>query len=189
MAKMHFTQWTFLDFIFAGIILISILFALRKGLTREIASLIALIGGFFLAALYYPVAAKKLTYFSRTETIANLLGFMAIFVGCILIGAVISFLINRFMKKASLQWFDRVLGGVFGLIRGWAIASILVIGIIAFPINLNLMARSVLAPYLLAGARAGVSMVPQSLKNQFDQQYRKVREIWNQNRSADGSRN
>jgi membrane protein required for colicin V production len=181
---MHLSQWTFLDLVFAGIILISTGFALTKGLTREITSLIALVGGFFLAVLYYGVPARRLMDFCRTESVANLLGFMIIFLSCILIGVIVSFLVNRFLKAVSLKWFDRILGGVFGFLRGWAVCSILVIGIIAFPISENLMTRSFLAPYLLAGARLGSFMVPQSLKNKFNEQYRKVLDTWNQNRSA-----
>jgi membrane protein required for colicin V production len=181
---MHLGQWTFLDFVFAGIILISIGFAVLKGLVREITSLLALIGGFILAVFYYHVPARMLADFCKTESIANLLGFSIIFFGCLLIGAVIAFCINRFMKAASLQWIDRLLGGVFGLLRGWAIASILVVALIAFPVHENMMAHSVLAPYLLAGARAAAHLVPRDMKDKFNEQYRKVLQSWNENRSA-----
>jgi membrane protein required for colicin V production len=179
---MHLSQWTFLDFLFSGIILISVGFALTKGLVREIVSLIALIGGFVLAVLYYGVPARPLADLTKTDSVANLIGFMTIFLGCILVGTIISFVVNRFLKAASLQWVDRLLGGLFGLLRGWAIASILVLAIVAFPVNHNLIARSFLAPYLLAGARTAVLLVPHSLKDQFNEQYKKVLQIWNQNR-------
>ena len=182
---MHLSQWTFLDLIFAVIILISTGFALTKGLAREITSLIALIGGFFLAVLYYPIPARRLATFCRTEAIANLLGFLIIFLGCLLIGAVISFLVNRLLKAVSLQWFDRILGGIFGFLRGWAVSSILVIGIMAFPVSENIMARSFLAPYLLAGARAAVFIVPKDLKSKFNEQYRKVIQTWNKTGSPE----
>jgi membrane protein required for colicin V production len=181
---MHLIQWTFLDLVFAGIILVSTGFALTKGLAREVTSLIALVGGFFLAVLYYPIPAKRLADYCRTEAIASLLGFLIIFLGCILLGAAVSFLVNRFLKAVSLKWFDRILGGIFGFLRGWAMCSILVIGIVAFPISENLMARSFLAPYLLAGARAATFIVPQGLRNKFNEQYRKVLDIWNQDRST-----
>ena len=51
---MHLSQWTALDFLFALIILVSTIFALTKGLVREIISLVVLIGGFALAALFIP---------------------------------------------------------------------------------------------------------------------------------------
>jgi membrane protein required for colicin V production len=179
---MHLSQWTFLDFSFAIVILISTICALRKGLVREIASLVALIGGFILAALYYWVPAAWAAEFTRTEAIANLLGFLVIFISCILIGIIAAFIINRFVKAASLKWIDRILGGIFGFLRGWAISSILVLALIAFPIRENMMSRSFLAPFLLAGARTAVLLVPQNLKDRFNEQYKKVLQTWNEHR-------
>ncbi len=178
------SQWTFMDFLFAGIVLISIGFAVLKGLVREITSLVALIGGFILAVIYYGVPARWFSEFARNDSVANLIGFLIIFLGCILIGAIISFIVNRFLKAAKIKWIDRLLGGVFGLLRGWAICSIIVIGVVAFPIRDRVMANSVLAPFLLAGARAAVHLVPQKLEDQFNEQYKKVLQTWNESRSA-----
>jgi membrane protein required for colicin V production len=177
------SHWTFMDFLFTGIILTSIIFAMLKGLVREITSLVALIGGFVLAVLYYGVPAHWLAEFTKNESVANLLGFLIIFLGCILIGAAISFLTNRFLKAASIKWVDRLLGGVFGLLRGWAICSIIVVALIAFPLHERVMAHSVMAPFLMAGARAAVHLVPQSLEDQFNEHYRKVLQAWNESRS------
>ena len=179
---MQLSQWTFLDFAFALIIVISTGFALTKGLAREIISLVALVGGFVIAVLYYPVTAHWFMEFSRNDSVANLMGFMLIFLGSILVGAVIAFLANRFIKMAALEWVDRLLGGLYGFLRGWAIASIIILALIAFPVRENLLARSYLAPYLLAGARFAAYMVPKDLKNRFNEQYRKVLQGWNQNR-------
>jgi membrane protein required for colicin V production len=178
------SQWTFMDFLFTVIILLSIGFAVLKGLIREITSLVALVGGFILATVYYADAARWLSEFARNDSVANLLGFMLIFLGCILVGAIISFIANRFMKAAKIKWVDRILGGVFGLLRGWAICSILIIGIISFPIRDRVMTHSVLAPFLLAGARAAIHVVPQKLETQFNEQYKRVLQAWNESRGA-----
>lgn len=183
-SRMHLSQWSFMDALFIIIFLVSIVFALMKGLAREIISLAALIGGFILAVFFYHIPAGMFKEFSRTDTIANLIGFIILFSGCILIGAIAAFLVNRFIKAASLKWIDRLLGGVFGLLRGWAIASILVVALIAFPVRDNILAHSTLAPYLLAGARIAVYCVPQKLKDQFNEQYLKVVHAWNQGRRA-----
>jgi membrane protein required for colicin V production len=178
------SEWNFLDIVFTGIVIISTVFALLKGLVREIISLVALLGGFILAMLYYQVPAALLADFCRNDSVANLLGFIIIFCSCILIGIIAAFLVNRFIKAASLKWIDRVLGGIFGFLRGWAISSIIVIALIAFPIRERIMDQSILAPFLLAGARAAVLLVPQELKNKFNEQYQRVLHSWNQSRSA-----
>ncbi|HYK91442.1 MAG TPA: CvpA family protein [Acidobacteriota bacterium] len=181
---MSLSQWTFLDFVFALIIVLSTGFALTKGLVRELISLVALVGGFVLAALYHPVTAHWFMEFTRNESVANLIGFMLIFLGCIVVGAVAAFLVNRFVKMASLEWVDRLLGAVYGFLRGWAIASIIILALIAFPVRENLLARSYLAPYLLAGARLAAYAVPQDMKSKFNDEYKKVLQQWNQNRSS-----
>ncbi len=181
---MHLSEWSLLDYLFAFIILVSTGFALTKGLVREIISLVALLAGFFLAAFYYPVTAHWFVEFTKNDSVANLIGFLLIFLGCILVGAIVAFLVNKFVKMAALEWLDRILGALFGFLRGWAVASIIILALIAFPVRENLLARSFLAPYLLAGARVAVLMVPQDLKNKFHDEYKKVLEVWNQKRTS-----
>lgn len=181
---MHLGQWTFIDYVFVIIILVSTGFALRKGLVREVISLVALLGGFILAAWYYPAVARIFLDIAKTEAVANLIGFLIIFLGTLLIGGVAAFLVNRFIKMASLEWIDRLMGGVFGFLRGWAVASIIALSLIAFPVRQDTLARSVFAPYLLAGARAAVLLVPQPLKLKFNEEYQKILQTWNHDRSS-----
>jgi len=181
---MHFGNWTVLDFTFVLTILISIILAMRKGLARELISLAALIGGFILAVLYYPSVGFRFSEYTRTDGIAQLIAFLTIFLGTLLIGAVAAFLVNRFVKSASLEWVDRLLGALYGFIRGWAISSVIVLALIAFPIRHDTLARSYLAPFLLAGARGAVLLVPRTLKDQFYAEYQKVLQAWNQNRNS-----
>jgi membrane protein required for colicin V production len=182
---MFWHQWAVIDYVFALIILISTGFALKKGLAREAISLVSLVGGFLLAAFCYPVAARWFIEFSRTETLANLAGFLIIFFGCLLLGAVAAFVMNRFIKMASLEWMDHLLGAVFGILRGWAVASIIALALIAFPIRQeNVMANSFFAPYLLAGARAAVLIVPQDLKDRFHEEYDRVLQNLNRDRTS-----
>jgi len=180
---MQWNQWTFIDYVFVLIVLVSTAFAVRKGLAREAISLAALIGGFFLAAFLYPVAASWIIGFISTETLAELAGFLLIFLGTIVIGAVAAFLVNRFIKMASLEWIDHLLGVFFGLLRGLAVACIIALALVAFPVRQDTLSNSFFAPFLLSGARAAILIVPQELKDKFYEQYEKVQEAWDQNRN------
>ena len=177
-------SWTWVDYGFVVIVAFSTIFALTKGVTRELISLAALVGGFILAAYYYRSVGSILVDYTRTETLANLIGFLLIFLSVILAGSVVAHMANRVVKVTSLEWFDRLLGGVFGFVRGWAVSSIIVLALIAFPVRENILAQSQLAPYLLSGARAAVMVVPQDLKDRFHEEYRKVLDTWNRNRSV-----
>jgi membrane protein required for colicin V production len=181
--KMQLSAWSLLDYLYALIMLVSTGFAIFKGLTREIISMVALIAGFVLAAWYYPAPAKLLVQFARSETVADFVGFLVIFVGCLVLGALTALLVRRFVKMASLEWVDYLLGGVFGFVRGWAVCSVIVLALVAFPVQQSLVERSVFAPYLLAGARAAALVVPRQMKDQFYEQYKKILEAWNQGRN------
>jgi membrane protein required for colicin V production len=181
---MHWSQWTFMDFVFVAIILASTSFAVKRGLVRELISLVALFCGFLLAAFYYPAVGRLFMDLARTEAVADLIGFLVIFLGILVIGAIAAFILYRFIKLASLEWIDRLMGGVFGFLRGWAVASIIALALIAFPVRQDTLARSVFAPYLLAGARAAVLLVPQQLKLKFNEQYQKILQTWNHDRSS-----
>lgn len=180
---MHLGQLAFIDYVFILITLVSTFLALRKGLVREVISLVALLGGLLLAAHYYPSVARWFVDLARTDAVASLIGFLAIFLFTLLVGAVVAFLVNRFIKMAALAWIDRLLGGIFGLLRGWAISSVIALALVAFPVRPDTIARSVCAPFLLAGAHAAVLMAPQSLKVKFNEQYQKMLQTWNHDRS------
>lgn len=179
------SRFTFLDFLCGSIIAVSTGFALTKGLAREIISLFSLGLGFILAVYGYRRTSLWFINFTRTESMAQLLGFLTIFLGVILLGALMAYMVNRWIKIASMEWIDRILGGIFGFLRGWAVASIIVMALIAFPVRENLVGQSIFAPYLLAGARGAALIVPKELKDRFYKGYKKVLEVWNDSR--DGS--
>lgn len=181
---MSLEVFTLLDGVFALIIAVSTGVALTKGLAREVISLVALIAGFVLAAFFYPRLSVWYVDLVRTDAVADLLSFLMIFIGTLAVGAGLAAAVNRFLKAVSLAWFDRLLGGLYGFLRGWAIASIIVLALVAFPVRQEAVSRSLLAPYLLAGARAAVVMVPRELKDRFREEYRKVLDAWNTHRSS-----
>ena len=168
------SQWSAIDFVFGAIILLSTGLAIHKGLVRELVSLGALVLGFILAVFNYARIGAWFADLTSSRSIADFLGFMLIFVGCLALGGLAAFAAKRFVKMASLDWADRALGGVFGLLRGCALASIIVLALVAFPVREHWLARSRLSPYLLGMARAAVLVVPGDMKAKFYEGYQRV---------------
>jgi len=169
---------TLLDWLFVAILVVSVAGGISKGFSREVIALAAVLIGLVLACWFFPSAARIYVDFVKTPDIANLLGFITIFVGCILAGAVISFAVGKFLKMASLQWYDRFLGAAFGLLRGWLIGSILFMMLTAFPLRQGSMEKSRFAPYLLVGARVISFVVPREVKSKFLDGYHQIQKIW-----------
>lgn len=159
--------WNGIDWVLAAIVLLSVLMAIRKGFVRELISLAALIAGLVIAALEYHRAAAWFEDLTRSHEIAQAAGFLALFLAVLVVGLIVSVLAAKLVKTAGLQWFDRFLGGVFGLIRGIAVDCVLLMILVAFAIKPAEVKGSLLAPYVSTGARALALVMPSDLKAQF----------------------
>ena len=162
-----------LDYIFIAILLLSTLFALRKGFVRETIGLVASVAGLILAFWFYDTPAAFLDPLLSSRRLANLLGFIIVFGGVVFIGWLIGALINRFIKATGLTFFDRFLGAVFGFARGTAVCMALLTAYIAWSPGQDHSAapaavvNSQIAPVLTDASRIAVSLAPMELKQSF----------------------
>jgi membrane protein required for colicin V production len=168
--------WNWLDWTLAVVVVASVVAAILKGFIRELISLASVVAGLVIAALGYQRAALWFDDLTRSHNVALGLGFLALFVGTLLVGVLVSFLARRLIQKAGLQWFDRFLGGVFGLLRGVVIDCILLMILVAFAIKAEGVQKSTLAPYVTAGARIIVLAMPADLKAEFKAGFEKFKQ-------------
>ena len=168
-------QWNWLDAALLGIVAISVVAAMWEGLVREVISLASLVAGVAVAALEYGRAAVWFRGYTDSPEMAKGLGFLALFFGILIAGAIISFLLRKMVQKAGLAWFDRFLGGIFGLARGFVICSVLLLTMVAFSIRSAVVQGSTFAPYIMMGARVISATLPQDLRSQFQNGLEKFR--------------
>lgn len=168
-------EWNWLDAVLLGIVAVSVVAAMWEGLIREIFSLGSLVVGVTLAALEYPRVAVWLHGRTSSPEAAKCLAFLGLFLGTLIAGAVISFVLRKTLQKAGLAWFDRLLGAIFGLVRGFVIASVLLLAMVAFSIQTAAVQESTLAPYVITGARVIGALMPQDLRSQFQSGLAKFR--------------
>jgi membrane protein required for colicin V production len=156
-----------LDYILAGIVVISVVTAIMKGFVQELISLASVLIGLGVAAFGYPRAALWFDDITKSHEIALGLGFLVLFMGTLLVGALVGIAARKLMKAAGIQWFDRFLGGIFGLVRGILVDAILLMAMMAFTIKPDAVQQSSLSPYVTTGARAVALIMPGSLRAQF----------------------
>jgi membrane protein required for colicin V production len=172
--------FTLLDWLALAIIVYSVVMSAIKGFVREVLGLTSVVVGILLASWFYRPASPLFKDVVKTENIALFCAFTAIFLGTLLVGFVVIWLVARFMKFAGVQWFDRVLGAGFGFIRGWMLGSIIFLGLTSFDIQTDRVKSSVLAPYLLPGARVIAVVTPYDMKARFLTGYRAIEHWWRQ---------
>jgi membrane protein required for colicin V production len=165
-----------LDWILAVVVVASVAAAMMKGFVRELISLASVVAGLVIAALGYQRAALWFDDLTRSHNVALGLGFLTLFGGMLLIGVLVSLLARKLIQQAGLQWFDRFLGGVFGLVRGVVIDCILLMILVAFAIKAEAVQKSTLAPYVTTGARIIALAMPADLKAEFKAGFEKFKQ-------------
>jgi membrane protein required for colicin V production len=173
--------WNWLDWVFAAIVVLSVVAAIVKGFVRELISLATLVIGLVVAAVAYRRAAVCFEDLVKSHEIALGSGFLVLFAGILLLGSVVSLLARKLIQTAGVQWFDRFLGGVFGLVRGVVVDCILLLVLLAFTIKPEAVQRSAFAPYVTAGANIISMAMPADLKAQFRVGFERFRETLIQN--------
>ena len=90
---------------------------LLRGLLKEVCSLAGLFVGAFLAFRYHgPLADALLKSVDLPAQIAVAITFTVLFLVTMVFFVVLGFLLSRFIKLLFLGGFNRLLGGVFGLL-------------------------------------------------------------------------
>lgn len=116
-----------IDYVFAGVFLLSFLYGLFRGFVREVLALVS--WGLAVAAAYYfgPQAADYLGAQFQLGSFRLAAGYGAVFLGVIVAGGIAAFLIARMVNAAGLGGTDRLLGLLFGAARGLVIILVVIL--------------------------------------------------------------
>jgi membrane protein required for colicin V production len=176
-------MWSFnwFDIVLVLLIVASAVAGLRTGFARVIIGLVATVAGFIAGFWCYRLVAGQLMDWTRIdERWANILGFLIVFVGVLILGALVAALLAKLFRWMGLSWFDHLLGGVAGFVRGVLVIAVLADIVVAFapsPIPAFIQSSRVL-PYASELGIAIAQLAPRELKDSFNQQMDNLKQLW-----------
>jgi membrane protein required for colicin V production len=156
-----------LDWVVLLIIVLSVLQASAQGFFYEFFSMAGVIAGYLLAAWEYPRVAVWYAPHVNSPWAADIAAFFTIFVVVALLAGVLGRIARWAVHGVGLRWFDRLLGGVFGFVRGAVVATVIVLGLIVFAPQWGRLQQSRIAPLLLVSGRALIWAAPAELRQRF----------------------
>lgn len=150
------------------------------GFARVGIGFIASICGILFGFWFYGLPAALFHTFVHSTTVSNLLGFFVVFFMFVLAGALAGKLMATLFKWTGLSWLDRLLGAIFGLVRGALIAIVFITAVMAFtprPMP-NWMVESKVLPYAIDASNVLSSIAPTAIKQAFRESMQEIRKAW-----------
>lgn len=120
------TALIWVDWVIITVIVISTLISLKRGFVKEALSLVIWVAAFIIARTFHPHLQTLLVDTIETESVRLIAAFGILFVGTLIVGAIVNNLIGALVRMTGLTATDRVLGMCFGLARGLIVVVVAV---------------------------------------------------------------
>ena len=157
----------------------SLVRGLFRGLVKEVSSIIGVLGGFYAAYTYYKHLGSLLSRVIHDISYLNILSFLLIFCGVLILISVLGVIIKYLLNIAFLGWVDRIGGVIFGVAKGLLIVSVLFISLTAFlPKGTALIKNSKLAPHVSWLSENMAKVVSEEMKQDFTTKLGELKKLW-----------
>lgn len=123
---MSLSSINWIDVALGGAVVISMIVGVSRGLIREVLSLIAWALSIWVAYRFSQDVSKTIQQFIQDEQISYLAAFGGLFLVTLFAIGMLNLLIGMLLNLTKLSGTDRLLGVIFGFLRGIIIAALLV---------------------------------------------------------------
>jgi membrane protein required for colicin V production len=175
------TAFNWFDVVLALILVISATTGLRSGFARVTIGLLATVVGFVVGFWSYRMVAAEIALrMNFSPRAANILAFLLVLAAVMICGSLLAAVMARLFRWIGLSWFDHVLGGMAGFLRGVLVIAALADILVAYspsPMPLFLENSRVL-PYATGVASTLADLAPRELKDLFNEQMQALRHLW-----------
>jgi membrane protein required for colicin V production len=106
----------------------STIIGLLRGFVREAVSLVSWIVAIWAAWKFGPIVEPHLGGLLADPKVAPWVGRLGVLVVVLLVGWIVGLLMGYFMRSLGLGVMDRVIGLLFGIVRGTVLVGVMIIG-------------------------------------------------------------
>lgn len=106
------------DIAILAVLGLSVLFGLWRGFVAEILSLACWIAAFWVAWMFGDAVAAWYGQWLQHPAARIIAGYLTCFLGVLIIGALLGWILRKLIQGSGLSGMDRMLGMLFGLARG-----------------------------------------------------------------------
>jgi membrane protein required for colicin V production len=115
------------DLALLALVALSILIGFWRGFIKEVFALAVWLLAFLLAFHYSGMLAERLEPWLELPSARTGAAFAGIFLVTLIIGGLLTWLVGKLVEKTGLSGSDRLMGGVFGALRGALLIIMLIL--------------------------------------------------------------
>lgn len=115
------------DYAIIATLALSVLVGLWRGFVGEVLALVCWVLAFWVAWMFGPVLAEQFAASISVPSVRVMLGYVVSFIAVLIAGAIVGYLMRKLVNGSGLSGTDRLLGMVFGLVRGFALVVLVVV--------------------------------------------------------------
>jgi membrane protein required for colicin V production len=156
----------------------------NKGFVEEVLSLIGIVISLFLAFRFSHHIANLLLNTKQPNSTAIIIAGFGIYFISFLIFKYFAFNINKQLQKTSFGMLNNLLGFLFGIFRGVAIASIFVLGIAFIAPESYLIKKSYIGGLTVPLIDKTLTLIPEKKRKQFEGNWNAARKYLIKNLEA-----
>ena len=163
-----------LNYVDIGIIVLIFLSALVgfiRGFVREALSLTIWVAAIVLTIAFAEDLSTKLPFTISYALAPLIIAAVLIFVGVLIVGSLVNYLVSKGLYAIGMGGLDRVLGGAFGVIRGALVVTLLVLllslGLTPFVTDNVFWKESAFVPRFKEGAEKVKNMIPADIEQKI----------------------
>lgn len=131
------------------VIAISMLLGLWRGLVKEAFSLLAWVAAVFVAGFFSAPLADLMTNVLENATVRRVLASAILFILVMFAGTLLGNFMSKLSTAIGLKGVDRVLGSLFGVLRGMIIVLLVLFLTTPFEFSQSWYQESILVPYMM----------------------------------------
>lgn len=120
------TSFNFLDYLILGVIVLSVLISLWRGFIREVFSFIIWVLAFIIAVIFSGPLANHFGWMIDNHALLLAISFVVLFLVTLIIGMLLNYLVAKLIDVTGLSLINRLLGAVFGFLRGVLMVTVVV---------------------------------------------------------------